>query len=142
MRRIFIDTAHLLAILWPGDNLHALAVRVASDLARDTRVEFVTTHLVLAELLAAMAGGGSHVRLRLAEYVDSLIAQQNVTTVDLTSTLFARGLDLYRRRSDKSYSLTDCVSMVVCRDLGITQVLTSDHDFQREGFIILLEGVR
>lgn len=67
MRRIFIDTAHLLAILWPGDNLHALAIRVASHLARDT---------------------------------------------------------------------------VVRRDLGITDVLTSDHDFQQEGFIILPGGVR
>ena len=142
MRRIFVDTAHLLAILWPGDNLHALAVRVASDLARDTRVQFVTTHLVLAELLAAMAGGGPHVRLRVAEYVESLIVQKNVTIVDLTPTLFERGLDLYQRRSDKSYSLTDCVSMVVCRDLGITDVLTSDHDFEQEGFNIMLRPTK
>jgi predicted nucleic acid-binding protein len=32
--------------------------------------------------------------------------------------------------------------MVVCRDLGITDVLTSDHDFEQEGFDILLERVR
>jgi predicted nucleic acid-binding protein len=142
VRRIFVDTAHLLAVLWPGDNLHGLAARVASDLARDTKVGFVTTHLVLAELLAAMAGGGPHVRLRVAEYVEGLIAQKNVTIVDLTPTLFERGLDLYQRRSDKSYSLTDCVSMIVCRDLGITDVLTADHDFEQEGFNILLGRAR
>lgn len=139
MRRIFIDTAHLLAVLSPRDNLHEISLRATADLARDASLEFVTSYLVLAELLAAMARGGPHARVRLADYVDSLVRQPNVTVVDLSIALFDRGLQLYRRRSDKSYSLTDCVSMVVCRDLGISEVLTSDHDFVREGFGILLE---
>jgi hypothetical protein len=28
--------------------------------------------------------------------------------------------------------------MVVCRDLGITDVLTTDRDFEREGFVAFL----
>jgi uncharacterized protein len=52
--------------------------------------------------------------------------------------LFLAALALYRRRHDKGYSLTDCMSMVVCTDLGITQVLSHDHHFRQEGFEILL----
>ena len=52
--------------------------------------------------------------------------------------LFAAGLDLYGRRLDKQYSMVDCMSMVVCRERDIQDVFTSDHDFEQEGFRILL----
>jgi predicted nucleic acid-binding protein len=49
-----------------------------------------------------------------------------------------RGLDLYKARSDKSYCLTDCISMAMMRDRDITQVLTHDRHFAQEGFTVLL----
>ena len=79
-------------------------------------------------------------RTRAVAFVQEFVGQSNVVVVDLSSSLFDSGLELYRARSDKSYSLTDCVSMVVCKDLGITDVLTSDHDFEQEGFAILLRA--
>lgn len=48
-----------------------------------------------------------------------------------------RGLALYQSRADKSYSLTDCVSMIVMRDLNLSEVATFDSDFAQEGFIML-----
>jgi len=41
-------------------------------------------------------------------------------------------------RLDKSYSFVDCASMVICKERGIEEVLTADHDFEQEGFRILL----
>ena len=60
------------------------------------------------------------------------------TVLEVTNDLFERGLQLYRDRPDKAYSLCDCTSMVVCTELGITDVLTHDHDFEQERFTILL----
>jgi predicted nucleic acid-binding protein len=37
--------------------------------------------------------------------------------------------------------MTDCMSMVVCRERGISGVLTYDHDFEQEGFVAMLRGV-
>ena len=34
--------------------------------------------------------------------------------------------------------MTDCMSMVICRNEKIDEVLTADHDFEQEGFAILL----
>ena len=51
---------------------------------------------------------------------------------------FDAGLELYRRRPDKGYSLTDTMSMVICREHDIEQVLTHDRHFAQEGFEILL----
>jgi predicted nucleic acid-binding protein len=41
-------------------------------------------------------------------------------------------------RPDKGYSLTDCVSMLVMRQEGITEILTHDIHFTQEGFTKLL----
>jgi predicted nucleic acid-binding protein len=51
---------------------------------------------------------------------------------------FLSGLQLYRARPDKGYSLTDCVSMQTMRREGLTEVLTNDRHFEQEGFHTLL----
>ena len=61
-----------------------------------------------------------------------------MTILPQTRELFDAGLALYAARLDKGYSLTDCMSMVVCHDLGIEQVLSHDHHFAQEGFAVLL----
>jgi len=52
--------------------------------------------------------------------------------------LFERGLNLYRQRPDKDWSLTDCISFVVMREHGVTKALTADRHFEQAGFAILL----
>lgn len=49
-----------------------------------------------------------------------------------------RGLEFYRSRLDKQYSLTDCVSMLTMREREVFQVLTHDRHFAQEGFLLLL----
>ena len=56
-----------------------------------------------------------------------------------TRESFLRGLDLYAKRSDKEYSLVDCISMTAMRDNGITDILTNDHHFAQEGFHVLIQ---
>lgn len=51
---------------------------------------------------------------------------------------FLAGLALYEARPDKSYSLTDCISMVTMRQHGISEVLTRDTHFMQEGFTPLI----
>jgi predicted nucleic acid-binding protein len=48
--------------------------------------------------------------------------------------LLLDGLELYRARPDKAYSLTDCMSMLIMRREGITEILTHDRHFEQEGF--------
>jgi predicted nucleic acid-binding protein len=49
------------------------------------------------------------------------------------------GVDLYRRRPDKAWSLTDCISFVVMQREGITEALTGDQHFEQAGFVALLK---
>ncbi len=43
-------------------------------------------------------------------------------------------MKLYDERPDKAWSLTDCISLVVMADEGLTEALTRDHHFEQAGF--------
>jgi predicted nucleic acid-binding protein len=132
---VFADTAYHVAVLLERDALHDRAVAFdASSPSQRT----VTTDAVLVEVLASFSKRGSRARLVAVDLVDTLRADPRVTIVHQTAELFFSGVDLYRRRLDKGYSLTDCMSMVVCRDMAIADVLTHDRHFEQEGFAILL----
>ncbi len=54
MKVVFADTGYWVALLGPKDHLHRRAMECATALRR---VRIVTTEVVLAELLAALAKG-------------------------------------------------------------------------------------
>jgi predicted nucleic acid-binding protein len=39
----------------------------------------------------------------------------------------------------KAWSLTDCISFVVMRDLKLTEALTGDQHFEQAGFLAILK---
>jgi predicted nucleic acid-binding protein len=68
-----------------------------------------------------------------------MVADPRIQIEPCSDALFSAGLELYRRRADKSWSLTDCMSFVVMWREGITEALTGDHHFEQAGFVALLK---
>ena len=134
MRRVFADTLYWLALFVPGDEWAEAAVRV--DLA-DTSL--VTTEEVLSEFLTAVCARGDHARRLACRSVREVLADPGVEVVAQSHESFLAGLELYERRPDKQYSLVDCISMNVMRQLGTDEVLTQDRHFSQEGFVRLLK---
>ena len=130
-----MDALHYIAVLVPADDLHDKAMRVAGERMAS---RFVTTDAVLSEVLTWVANRGAHGRTQAVGLIDDLMMDPDTDVIRQTQELWDRALGLYRRRLDKGYSLTDCMSMVVCTDLGIADVLSHDHHFEQEGFAILL----
>ncbi len=71
--------------------------------------------------------------------LEALKTSPEVEIVAASTELFAKGVQLYRERADKSWSLTDCMSFVVMRDHGLQDALTADHHFEQAGFRALLK---
>lgn len=69
--------------------------------------------------------------------VQDILQNDYVQIVPQSHDTFLAGLELYKQRADKEYSLTDCISMQTMKRLGITEVLTHDKHFNQEGFTIL-----
>jgi predicted nucleic acid-binding protein len=77
-------------------------------------------------------------RRKVALAIRSVLSDVQVEVVSETRQAILDGLALYESRSDKSYSLTDCIAMNLMRNRGVTDVLTHDTHFTQEGFHILL----
>ena len=128
---LFVDTSAWFAFVNRGDDDHE-AVRRLFD-AHAGRL--VTTNFVFDEtvtLCARRLGHSAAVRLGEAVLDARLVDLVRAGHDDET-----RAWELFRRRSDKDYSFTDCVSFAVMRRLGITRSAALDEDFRGEGFVVL-----
>ena len=134
MRIVFADALYYIALLQRRDNCHERAAAFAT--ARDLRL--VTSDAILMEVLAFVAGRGRRSREIAVRMIDMLRGDPGVHIVRQTPELFDEAFALYRQRADKGYSLTDCMSMNICRAMDIKEVLTHDHHFAQEGFAVLL----
>lgn len=135
MRTIFVDTAYWVARSNRRDQWHQQAREVSSQLRN---AQLLTTELILVEYLNYFCEYGSEMRDRSTATVQNILEDLKVQTVWQSQELFESGLNLYKARLDKEYSLTDCVSMVVMRQSGIRDILTHDKHFTQEGFNILM----
>jgi len=135
MRRLFVDTFYLIALLYRRDAWHDRVVSFSRNLTPDDFL--LTTDAILVELLAALSTKGQHLRQEAALIARLFMGGPDVTVIPQDRALLLEGLDLYERRLDKEYSLTDCISMNVMRREGITDILTNDHHFTQEGFRVL-----
>jgi predicted nucleic acid-binding protein len=103
--------------------------------ARGFTGEIVTTQWVLTEVADAFAE--SHIRRRLKAGLDEMARNPATRIIEVSPEYFARGLALYDARPDKEWSLTDCISIVVMGDEGLTEALTEDGHFEQAGFVAL-----
>lgn len=84
------------------------------------------------------SGRGTFLRRRADQFVRAILASPESTVVPQSESSFLAGLELFSNRTDKEYSLVDCISMQTMRQLGIQEVLTNDHHFTQKGFTILI----
>jgi uncharacterized protein len=136
MNKIFADTSYWVALIDPKDKWHSKALDLSQSLAG---LILITTEEVLSEVLTFFCGYGPHTRKSVAQIVFGILTNETyVEVVEQSHESFLSGLALYEKRLDKSYSLTDCISMQLMRAEGIREVLTNDKHFTQEGFTPLL----
>jgi predicted nucleic acid-binding protein len=132
VKRVFADTHFFIALLNARDQSHAQALRIEQG----PRLHLITTRWVLAELADAMALPAH--RARAARFLTLAKANPWLTILDATDALFDQGCDLYAKRPDKEWSLTDCISFVAMANEGLAEALTGDRHFEQAGFKMLL----
>jgi predicted nucleic acid-binding protein len=132
MKPVFADTAYYAALMSPKDLLHDVAV----GWARSSLRPIIVTEFVLLEL-----GNGFRLiedRRLFFDFMAEIRVDPNTTIIPSSSGLFHAGLDLYGKRLDKEWSLTDCITFVVMQEKALTEALTGDHHFEQAGFKALL----
>lgn len=129
---ILLDTGFFLALFNPDDALH----HRAAAWSERTDGELLVTEHVLWECVNAFSKTKDRCSAHaIVEYVrfNSLCR-----FISASPRLFEAGLRLHQNRSDKEWSLTDCISFHVMQERGVKRALAYDIHFEQAGFEALL----
>ena len=133
MTRVFADSFYFLALLNTRDQYHAKATAFSNQ--HDQAL--VTTVWVLTEVADAVSRSSKRQVFKLL--LARMRGDPDCEVVSADQDTWDRAVDLYSRRADKQWSLTDCISFEIMREKGLTDALTGDHHFEQAGFTILLK---
>ena len=136
-REYFLDTSYAVALLSPKDQYHQAASEIAVEFAK-APVPLITTQAVIFEICNSLAK--QPYRKAALEFLDGVRIDPMVEVISIDSFPFEAGIDLFRKRSDKYWSLTDCLSFVVMNQRGMMDALTADEHFEQAGFRALLKN--
>lgn len=134
MTPAFLDTGYLIALEAADDQHHTAALRHWREYVQ-SRPQLVTTSFVLDEVATFFNSRGRHTKA--VEIGERLLGSPSVRLVHVDEDLFEASWTYFRRRDDKRFSLTDCVSFVLMERLGIEHALAFDAHFVQAGFRIL-----
>ena len=129
MRACFVDTSGIYAAFDAGDEFHQKAVDKWEEKLKE-ELPLVTTNYVIVETTALL-----HARLGLGAvkgFIERFVPLMRVEWVDVATHMEAT--TAYLLASRKRLSLTDCVSFIVMRQLGLNEALAFDRHFVEQGF--------
>jgi predicted nucleic acid-binding protein len=135
MNEVFLDAAYAIALSSPKDQYHDAAMVIAEKLEAD-RTQIVTTRAVMLEIGNALSK--EQYREAAVALLDSLEEDPNVEIIDLDEILYKQGYNLFRKRTDKNWGMTDCISFIVMKNRDIYDALTTNEHFSQAGFNVLL----
>lgn len=137
MKQVSADTGYWIALLNPRDELHYRALLIPATL---DQIQIVTSEWVFTELLDSFAERGAFLREAATFAISQFPTRSGVRVVSFGETTFQQALELYRSRPDNAWSLTDCSSFLIMRQLGVADALTHDRHFEQAGFNALLRN--
>ena len=135
---MFADTSGWATVADRRQSFHAQAARlVQAAIANGESI--VTSNLVLVELTALFTSPLRIPRSQQIQFLDDLRSDPNVEIAVVDPVLEASAWQLWRSRTDKDWTMTDCASFLIMQQRGITDALTTDHHFEQAGLVRLLK---
>lgn len=132
MTSLFLDTSYLIAVESADDQYHKTASKHWRDLLKSSPRPLVTSSYVLAEVVTLLNNRRLH--SKAVELGNSLMSSRVFNIVHVDEDLFYEAWSYFQKHKDKTYSLTDCISFVLMKKLGIREALTFDSHFAQAGF--------
>jgi uncharacterized protein len=134
---VFMDSAGFLALWDAADEHHRAALRLQQRLVAAGR-RFLTSDYIVDETATLLLVRHSHAAA--ADFLSTIEASAAVGLEWLGPERFHAACELFRKRSDKQWSFTDCTSFVLMRELRVREAFTTDRHFRQAGFVPLLRG--
>ena len=133
MKRFFVDTSFWIALELSDDQNHDTALKFWSSIDFET-VRLATTSYVLDESVTFLNSRNAH--QNAVQLGESILLSHYIELIHIDLDTFFEGWESFKKYDDKRFSLTDCISFVVMRRLGLQDALSFDSDFEQIGFLI------
>ncbi|MCC5667083.1 PIN domain-containing protein [Nostoc sp. CHAB 5784] len=131
MTTVFLDTSYIIALETSDDINHDVTLKHWQVFIQELP-RLVTTSYIFDEIVTFFNSRNRHAKA--VEVGNRLLSSPSVQFIHVDEVLFFEGWRLFQQYDDKSYSLTDCVSFVVMKQLGIRTALSFDKHFIQAGF--------
>jgi predicted nucleic acid-binding protein len=129
--KLFVDTWGWLALADRSDAGHQAAARCYSERSRLTG-RIVTSNFVLDEFLTLLFSRRPFAEA--AKFANAVLTSPFVAAELVSRERFDAAMQFRLKLSDKpKISFTDLTSMVIMKELGITDVMTADSHFVQVG---------
>jgi predicted nucleic acid-binding protein len=132
---LFLDTGFVIARFNRRDQFHGMARQLAGSVA--SARDLWTTDAVLLEVAAAFSHP-DYRSIAIAIWDEFHGGDPRCRSFPAAGPMLDKGVDLFRERSDKAWSMTDCLSFVVMREEQLVDALSTDQHFNQAGFRALL----
>lgn len=132
MTSLFLDTSYLIAVEDADDQKHREALKHWRKLSQKPSLHIVTTSYVFDEVITFLNDRRLH--SKAVEVRRKLLSSRTINLVHVDEELFDEAWTYFQKRKDKRYSMTDCVSFVLMKRMGLKQALTFDRHFKQAGF--------
>jgi len=131
MTPLFIDTGFLIALEATDDQHHRKALTFW-EAFKENPSPLVTTSYVFDEVVTFFNSRQRHAKA--VEIGQHLLNSPSVQFIHVDEKLFKEGWRLFQDHNDKRYSLTDCVSFAVMKNLKLKTALSFDKHFIQAGY--------
>lgn len=134
MTALFLDANYVIGLEVADDQHHAEARQHWTKYLESPQ-PLITTSYVLDEVVTFL--NNKHLHSKAVSVGSDLLTASTIQMVHVEESLFYEGWEYFEQHSDKTYSLTDCISFVLMTRLGIVEALTFERHFEQAGFVKL-----
>jgi len=131
---VIVDTGYWIALFDRRDTNHSIAKRNLETLLQDYRM-YLTDFIVFETITYLSCSIGRHdLAMRFLERRKGSM----FTTIPVDESVKAEALELFKKYSDKVFSVTDCASFSVMKRRGIQKYAGFDDHFRQMGYTCVL----
>lgn len=132
---VIVDTGYWIALFDSRDTNHAVAKSNSKTLLQNYRL-YLTDFIIFETITYLNCSIERHdLALRFLEKVK----EPMLTIAPVDEDVKKEALELFKKYSDKSLSVTDCASFVIMKEKGVQQYAGFDDHFKQMGYTCVLE---
>lgn len=131
--KVFIDSAAFYALADKDDQHHGNAHHYLRS-AVQKRTRFITSNWVINETVMLIARSIS--KNAALRFLDASTTNPVIEIIRINEAVENEALEIFRKYKDQDFSITDCSSFVLMKNMGCSHCFTFDSHFKIMRFMV------